>query len=177
MQWFSSSRVLECHVKHCLAINHTKSVLLLEKNQYVNFQNFKRLATAPFVTNCDLESVLIPSTGNIDFGPNITKYQDHIVCRYGYKSICVDDWYSKPHKTFFGKDAIDKCLNDMIKESEYCSKIIESELNKPIVMATKDHDDFENSTKCWIFKKENEEGEVKVQVHDHIDGKYCTSRL
>ena len=36
----------------------------------------------------------------------------------------------------------------MIKESEYCSKIIESELNKPIVMATKDHDDFENSTKC-----------------------------
>ena len=65
----------------------------------------------------------------------------------------------------------------MIKESEYCSKIIESELNKPIFMATKDHDDFENSTKCWIFKKENEEGEVKVQVHDHIDGKYCTSRL
>ena len=50
----------------------------------------------------------------------------------------------------------------MIKESEYCSKIIESELNKPIVMATKDHDDFENSTKCWISKKENEEGEVKV---------------
>ena len=60
----------------------------------------------------------------------------------------------------------------MIKESEYCYKIIESELNKPIVMATKDHDDFENSTKCWISKKENEEGEVKVQVHDHIDGKY-----
>ena len=63
----------------------------------------------------------------------------------------------------------------MIKESEYCSKIIESELNKPIVMATKDHDDFENYTKCWISKKENEEGEVKVQVHDHIDGKYWES--
>ena len=63
----------------------------------------------------------------------------------------------------------------MIKESEYCYKIIESELNKPIVMATKDHDDFENSTKCWISKKENEEGEVKVQVHDHIDGKYWES--
>ena len=38
----------------------------------------------------------------------------HIVCSYCYKKICVDKVYSKPYKTYFGKDAIDKFLNDMI---------------------------------------------------------------
>ena len=38
----------------------------------------------------------------------------HIVCSYCYKKICVDEVYSKPYKTYFGKDAIDKFLNDMI---------------------------------------------------------------
>ena len=27
----------------------------------------------------------------INFGPKTKKYQDHIVCSYGYKLICVDD--------------------------------------------------------------------------------------
>ena len=38
-------------------------------------------------------------------------------------------------------------------------------------MTKKDHKDFENSAKCWICKKENEEGEVKVIDHDRITGK------
>ena len=45
LQCFSNSR--ECHIKNCLAIHHTKSVLLPEENDYVNFQNSKRLAKAP----------------------------------------------------------------------------------------------------------------------------------
>ena len=39
--FFSDSRVSECHVKNCLEINHTKSVLLSEESEYVNFQNSK----------------------------------------------------------------------------------------------------------------------------------------
>ena len=34
---------------------------------------------------------LIPSTDNINFGPNTKKYQDHIIRSYGYKLICVDE--------------------------------------------------------------------------------------
>ena len=58
----------------------------------------------------------------------------------------------------------------MIKESEYCSKIIKTHFNKPLVITKKDHKDFESSTKCWISKKE--EREVKVKHHGHITGKY-----
>ena len=57
-----------------------------------------------------LKCVLIPLTGNIVFGPNIKKYQDHILGSYSYKLICVDDKKNKPYKTYFGKDAIDKFL-------------------------------------------------------------------
>ena len=91
-------------------INHTKSVLISEENDYVNFQNFKRLTKAPFIIYCDFEGDLILSTDHIDFDPNIRKYQNHIFFSYGYKLICVDvvNRYSKGHKTDFGGDAIDK---------------------------------------------------------------------
>ena len=49
LYWFSGSRVLEGHVKNSLAINHTKSVSLPNKNEYVNFQNSKRSPKAPFI--------------------------------------------------------------------------------------------------------------------------------
>ena len=39
-------------------------------------------------------------------------------------------------------------------------------------MTEKDHEDFKNSTKCWICKKVYEEREVKVKDHDHVTRKY-----
>ena len=38
-------------------------------------------------------------------------------------------------------------------------------------MTKKNHEDFENSIKCCICKKDYEEGEVKVKDQDHITGK------
>ena len=73
LQCFSSSRVLECLVKNCLAINHTKSVLYSEKGEYINLQNFERLAKTLFIIYGNFECILIPSTGNIDFVPNTKK--------------------------------------------------------------------------------------------------------
>ena len=70
------------------------------------------------------------STDNINFGPNTKKDQNHIICSYGYKYICADEQHSKPYKSYFGEDAIDKFLNDTIKECAFCSKLIETEFNK-----------------------------------------------
>ena len=39
-------------------------------------------------------------------------------------------------------------------------------------MSEKDHDNFNDYIKCWIFKKKYPEGEVKVKDHDYITGKY-----
>ena len=46
---FSGTKVLECHVKNSLAINHTKSVFLPGEGSCVNCQCFKRLSKAPFM--------------------------------------------------------------------------------------------------------------------------------
>ena len=59
-------------------------------------------------TILDLESVLIPSTDNIDFDSDAGKYQGDIISSYDYKSICLDERYNKPYKTYFGQDTIDK---------------------------------------------------------------------
>ena len=134
LQYFYSSKVLKCHVKNCLAISRTKSVLLPEEGQYVNFQNFKRLTKSPFIIHGDFERVLISSTNTIDFGPKTKEYQNHILCSYICKLIRVDERYSKPYKTHFDEDAVNTCLNDMIKESEYCSKVIETKFDKPLIM-------------------------------------------
>ena len=57
LQCFSCSEVLKCHVKHCLAINHTKSVSFLEENEYLNFENVKILIKKPFIMYGDFECV------------------------------------------------------------------------------------------------------------------------
>ena len=41
----------------------------------------------------------------------------------------------------------------MIEQSEYCSNVIETEFDKPLIMSEKVHEDFNYSTDCWIFKK------------------------
>ena len=58
----------------------------------------------------------------------------------------------------------------MIKESEFCSTVIES-----LVMIEKDCKDLKDSTNCWICKKTYEEGEAKVKTYNHISGKYLES--
>ena len=59
-----------------------------------------------------------------------------------------------------------------MKESKYCSRVIEIEFNKPLVMTMKDHESFNNSSKCWICKKEYDEGKVRVKDHHPGTGKY-----
>ena len=83
---------------------------------------------------------MIPSTDNVDFGPNTTKYQDHIVCSRGYKLTCLDKQNNnnKPYKTLV-KKLLRNFFNDMTKESKF---------NKPLVMSKKDYEDCKKSTKC-----------------------------
>ena len=38
-------------------------------------------------------------------------------------------------------------------------------------MTKKYHYDLGSSTKCWIYKKEYNQGEIKVKDHGHITGK------
>ena len=41
----------------------------------------------------------------------------------------------------------------MIKDNEYCSKIVKTKFNKSLVLTKKGHENFNNCIKCWICKK------------------------
>ena len=60
----------------------------------------------------------------------------------------------------------------MIEESKCCSNVMKNHFNKELAMSKIDTEDFENSTKCWIFDNAYVDGDVKVRDHCHVTGKY-----
>ena len=103
------------------------------------------------------------------------KYQKHIPRSHGYKLVCADDKISKPFKKYLGEDAVYNVINSMIKESKYCGEVTKKHFNKELVTTKKDNDDFENSTKCWIYDNDYIDGAFKIRDHCHITGKYRSS--
>ena len=59
------------------------------------------------------------------------KYQKLITCSYGYELLRVDDKFSKPFKTYLGKDAVQNFINNMT-ESKYCSEVMKKHCNKDL---------------------------------------------
>ena len=46
----------------------------------------------------------------------------------------VDDKFSKPFKTYLGKDTVYNFINRLIEESKCCSDVMKKNFNKKIVM-------------------------------------------
>ena len=60
----------------------------------------------------------------------------------------------------------------MTEKSKYCNEVIKKHFNKELVMTEEDNEDFENSTKYWIYDNDYIDDNVKVRDHCHIIGKY-----
>ena len=124
----------------------------------------------------DFESIIVPED-NGKQNPNesyTNKYQKHATYHiqiYGYKFVCGNDKFSKPFKSYLGKDAVYNFISSMIEESKYCSDVMKKHFNKEPVMTKKDSEDFENSAKCWICDNAYVDGDVKVRDHCHTTGK------
>ena len=98
----------------------------------------------------DFESILVPED-NGQQNPNesyTNKYQKHVACSYGYKLVCVDDKFSKPFKSYLGKDAVYSFISTMIEEGKYSSDLMKKHFSKEYMLTKKDNEDFQNSTKC-----------------------------
>ena len=170
-------RYLKSHVKDCFKINSKHTIKIPNKGKYVKFKNFERKIKPPFMIYADFESILV-TEDNGKQNPNESynsKYQNHVVCSYGCKLICVDDKFSKPFKSYLGKDAVYNFISSLIEESKYCSDVMKKHFNKELVMTKEDSEDFENSTKCWIYDNDYIDADVKVRDHCHITGKYRAS--
>ena len=88
-----------------------------------------------------------------------TSITKHVACNYVYKLERVDDKVSKPFNSYLGKDAVYNFIKSMVEVSKYRTNI-----DKELVLTKEDYEDFESSTKCWIFDNIKVESDVKVRV-------------
>ena len=98
----------------------------------------------------NFETILVPEDNgkqNLEESYR-NKYQKHLAWSYGYKLVCVDDKFSKPFKTYLGKDAASNFINNMIEESKQRNEVTKKHFNKELVMTKEDNENFKNSTKC-----------------------------
>ena len=88
-----------------------------------------------FQTNSIILNKPVPFKAYADFQCNLKsvegyevsylkKYQNHILCNFAYKLVCVEDEFSKPIVVFRGENAAYEFTESILKEFEYCKKVI-----------------------------------------------------
>ena len=63
------------------------------------------------------------------------KHQKHVACCYNYKLVCADDIFSKPFKSYLGKDAVYNFISSIIEESKHYSDdvVIKHFIKEPVM--------------------------------------------
>ena len=120
LQCFSNENVLIKHKENCLRINGKQSVKL-EKG-IVESEKFFKQILVPFKIYADFECNL-ESVESYE-GSYSKKYQDHIPCSFAYKLVCVDDKFTNPIIVFRGENAAYVFIKAILKEHEYCKKVM-----------------------------------------------------
>ena len=70
------------------------------------------------------------------------------------------------------KNTVYSFIEAILKEYDYCKKLIERNFNKYLVMLAEDEERFQSSNKSWICNTLFDVGDNRVRYHCHITGKY-----
>ena len=121
------------HKEVCLGINGTQS-LRLEKGT-IGFKTYFKQIPAPFKIYADFECDL-EGAGSYE-GSHSKTYQNHIPCSFTYKLVCVDDKFTKSIINFRGKNAACEFIKAILKDYQYCKKVMKKHFNKNLIMSEK----------------------------------------
>ena len=168
LQCFSSESVLIKHKENCLSINGKQSVKL-EKG-ITEFENYFKQIPAPFKIYADFECNL--RGVKCYEGSYTKKYEDHIPCSFAYNVVRVDDRFTKPIVVYRGEIGAYEFIKAILKEYNYCRKIMSKHFNKNLIMSEEEEHLFQQSNSCWICKKLVDNDEEKVRDHCHVTGKF-----
>ena len=86
--------------------------------------------------------------------------------------MCVDDKFSKLLKSYLSEDAVYNFINNMVKESKYCSYVRNEQFDKELVMTKKHNEYFKKSTKCGTCDNDYTDIDVKVRDYCYVTGKH-----
>ena len=100
----------------------------------------------------------------------LKKYQDHVHCSFCYKPACVDDEFTKPIVVFRGENAASKFIEAILKECEYCKKVMKKHFKRNMIMIEEEL--FQSRNNCCICEKLVDDDNEKVRDHCHVTGKF-----
>ena len=112
-------------------INGAQSVRL-EKGT-IEFKYYFKQIPVPYKSSADFECNL-KSLESCE-GSYSKKYQDHIPYSFSYKLVFVDDRFNKPIAVFRGEIAACEFIEAILKEYEYCKKVMKKHFNKDLIMS------------------------------------------
>ena len=72
---------------------------------------------------------------------------------------------------FRGENAAYKFIEAILKEFEYCKKVMKKHFNKNLIMNEKKEEQFQSSNIYQIYKKLIDDADEKVGDHCHVTGK------
>ena len=110
----------------------------------IELKNYFKQIPVPFKIYADFECNL--RGVECYEGSYTKKYQDHIPCSFAYKLVCVDDKFSKPIVVFSSGNAAFKFIKAILKEYEYCKKVMKKHFNKNLVIS--EEEQFQLSNIC-----------------------------
>ena len=93
------------------------------------------------------------------------------------KIIFVTVLESKDVVLYRGRNAVNKFIEAILKEYDYCKKVLNKHFNKNLTMSAEEEEKFKSSNSCWICNKLFDVGDEKVRDHCHITGKYRGAAL
>ena len=92
-------------------------------------------------------------------------------CSFTYELVCVGDKFSKPSVVFRGAKFAFKFFEAILKEYEYCKKVMKKLFNKNLIM-TEEEEQFQSRNTFWICEKLIDDDDEKVRDHCHVTGKF-----
>ena len=168
LQSFSSKNVLTKHKEACLSINALQSVRL-EKGT-IDFKKIFKQIPFPFKIHVDFESNLKAVEIYEGFYSKNIKITFLVVLLTSLFVLMIN--FTKPIVVFRGKNAAYEFIKAILKEHEYCKKVMEKHFNKNLIMSEKEEGQFQSSNICWICEKLIDDDDEKARDHYHVTGKF-----
>ena len=85
--------------------------------------------------------------------------------------VLLTNLFTKPIVVFRGENASYEFIEAILKEYEYCKKVIKKHFNKNLIMS-EEEEKIQLSNICWICEKLIDDDDEKVRDHCHVTGKF-----
>ena len=97
---------------------------------------------------------------------------DHVPCNFVYKVVCIYDRFTKSIAVLRGENSAYELIKAIIKEYEYCKKVMKKHFSKNLIMNEEEEHLFQQRNSCLIWKKLIDHDNEKVLDHCYVTGKF-----